>query len=201
MTALFAQQFKSVIVPKPAARMSQLWANRPTLYQSDKPATAWRTILGLESTNPLIAVGLNPSYATDLKSDRTISRIKEYAIWHGFDGYIMLNLSAQRTTYPIHLTPKLDAGLHRENMDMVAKTFDLYPQLHILAVWGEKINFRSYLKDSLQEILSLASSKPTTWLQIGPTTTKSGHPFHPSRGEYQPLYHFDIKVYFAANFR
>jgi hypothetical protein len=188
-------QYKTVTVPKPP-RLAQEWGHNMTIYDSDPAGNLWRTSLGIHGKNPLVVVGLNPSVATDEKSDRTITRIKEYASWHGFDSFVMHNLSAQRTKEPLLLSIKQDIELHRQNLKSIQDSLERDPNPHLLAVWGENIYLRSYLKLALQEIMAIATSKSATWLHIGPKFTRQGHPLHPVRGSYQPLYHFNVEDYF-----
>ena len=103
----------NVSVPKPL-NLSPGWPNNMTLYNSDPLANAWRTILGHDGVKPVIVIGLNPSYATDIKSDRTISRIKEYACWHGFDG--LPHPFSQPVPRPPPTAPNKSPPVHASNL-------------------------------------------------------------------------------------
>lgn len=46
----------------------------------------------------LFVVGLNPSTANDKIADRTMTRVLEFVEKAGYNGFVMLNLSAQRQT-------------------------------------------------------------------------------------------------------
>jgi hypothetical protein len=180
--------------------LSRDWGYNINIYSSDTDDKKWRCLLGMEGERPLIAIGLNPSRASKTKSDRTISRIKEYACWHGHDSFIMINLCAQRTPFPSELAQRLDKELYQQNMEAIKATFERFQQLCLLAVWGQNINLRTYLKEALKNIMIFTEAKDAIWLQIGPKMTKSGHPLHPARGHYLPLYEFNIEEYFKANF-
>ena len=52
----------------------------------------WRYTLGTRGERPLITIGLNPSTATQLKLDNTVTKVTKVARQCGFDSFIMLNL-------------------------------------------------------------------------------------------------------------
>lgn len=181
--------------------MFRIWGYDVNVYHSDRKGGYWRCSLGMDLGAPLIVIGLNPSTANDEKPDHTIRRIQEYACWHGYRGFIMLNLFAQRALYPKNLPDRPLAALHKKNVATIMRIFEKRENIDVLAVWGENIKLRTYLSDALQDIMKIAAAKNVTWLKIGPSLTQTGHPRHPSRGAYQPLYTFDIDKYYNTHFR
>ncbi len=60
-------------------------------YISEKRNTV-RYVLGRYEKNPMIAVGINPSIATNEKNDNTVTIIENIAKQRGYDGFIMFNI-------------------------------------------------------------------------------------------------------------
>ena len=145
-------------------------------------------------------IGLNPSTADKDKSDRTITRVRKYSEGN-FDGFFMINLSAQRTPHPSDLSQQLDSDLRDENLLHIKEMFSSYPAITILAAWGNNINRHPYLRESLKAIVELTLTKEVTWKHIGPHGTKMGQPRHPGRGAYQELQSFSIRDYLSNNLR
>jgi hypothetical protein len=75
-----------------------------------------RFLLGKSGKKKLFVIGLNPSTATDIKPDATITRVNKVAIQNGFDGFLMLNLYPLRATYPTDLPTLADVKLVQENV-------------------------------------------------------------------------------------
>ncbi|MBI2419155.1 MAG: DUF1643 domain-containing protein, partial [Ignavibacteriales bacterium] len=59
-----------------------------------------RFVLGETGKKTIICIGVNPSTATPDKLDPTLESVKRIAKHNGFDGWIMLNIYAQRSTDP-----------------------------------------------------------------------------------------------------
>ena len=117
--------------------------------------------------------GLNPSTADETKDDPTVKRCINRAKRMGFDGMIMLNIFAYRSTDPQGLleVPNPVGGWNDEVLRLVAAGAH-----GVIACWGTHgaINGRGafvlkLLKQSAKRLAVLA------W-------TKDGHPKH-------PLYH------------
>lgn len=157
-----------------------------------------RFALGMRGSNPLLAVGLNPSTADDSKPDQSISKLMGFAERNGYDGFIMLNLYPQRTPYPNRLHQRRQAALHAENMRAVQGILNQYPNVQLLAAWGSIIHHRTWLPDCLLQLNKLCEKSGQSWIQIG-NGTAAGHPRHPSRASYDlALKPFDIEAYLAT---
>ena len=153
------------------------------IYQNNKDNSA-RFTLGCSGKHPLFVLGLNPSTADDQKPDRTITKIITFAKNAHFDGFVMLNLYAQRTPYPNQLHVALNQDLHLANLEKIRECLGSFKQPSILAAWGGDLRLRPYLFECLQDIWKTAASVDPNWLKIG-ELTQNGHPRHPSRAAYK----------------
>lgn len=153
-----------------------------------------RYLLKKEGYNPLIVIGVNPSKATDIKSDSTITRIMGFVEYNGFDSFIMLNLYPQRCTNPKDLDKEINMEYHKENLRHISQTVSTLEHPVVLLAFGDMIEFRCYLKQCLKEIVAVLSLKNPQWKQIDTLTTR-GNPRHPLRTKYCELSDFDINMY------
>ncbi len=168
----------------------------PDVYFTNRTNTS-RFAVGVSGANPLYVIGLNPSTADDQKSDRTISKIINFAAINGFDGFVMFNLYPQRTPYPKRLPRNATMQLVHQNCRYLKKVLTKTEKIFLLAAWGSSIELRPYLPGCLKLLTKEIKSQNTTWLKIG-SLTKNGHPRHPSRASYkEKLQHFDIDAYLA----
>ena len=163
------------------------------VYQHNEDNTA-RYVLGLDGTNPLIVIGVNPSTADEKKSDPTIVRVMGYMQRNSFDGFLMINVYPERSTNPGNLSKELNQQLHRRNLLYIEGILAKHKNATILVAFGNSISIRSYLKGCFNDKINIASKYNPTWKQIG-NLTKCGNPRHPSRGFYQELADFDINYY------
>lgn len=162
-------------------------------YEGDKEK---RFLLGTKGKKTLLVIGLNPSVADRETNDLTIKKVSTFAERNSFDSFIMLNLYAQRTTYPNHLHQELNIELHNENLKHILQIISIKNNVSVLAAWGEKISARSYFPFCLQSIYEAIAKSKLEWFKIGEKPTKSGHPRHPSRISYSNAFTpFDISTY------
>jgi hypothetical protein len=78
---------------------------------------------------------MNPSYADDQITDRTVNRIIRASIDHGYSGWIMLNLYPERATRPRELQP-YDAKLSAANCAVIAEVLRGHGVTEVLGAWG-----------------------------------------------------------------
>lgn len=138
-----------------------------------------RFALEQDGNNVLFVIGLNPSTADDKKIDNTMQRVLGIVNRYGYDGYVMLNLSSERSTNPDYLAKELDTQMHKKNLQVISDYVQKYPHADVLVVWGDGITRRNYLPICLYDIRErLALNRK--WLRIGGTggITKNGHPRH-----------------------
>lgn len=139
-----------------------------------------RYILGEIGKNPLIFIGVNPSKARledgEIATDPTITRIKKFTSNHGYDGWIMLNLYPQVNEKPNELDDDCNITYININMEVIKTVFECFPDSKIIASWGNAITLKSYLKDSLKNILTIDAKRE--WYCRG-ELTKKYNPRHP----------------------
>jgi len=143
----------------------------------------WRYALGKHGPRKLLTIGLNPSTATQEKSDTTVAKVEGVAIRHGFNGFAMLNLYPIRSTNFNALPFDVDSQAYSENLDQVESFVAAEPNPVIWAAWGENIDARDYFLAAALELFSRLKQYDPTWQHLG-KLTKSGHPRHPSRLNY-----------------
>lgn len=142
-----------------------------------------RFVLAQKGKNNLLVVGLNPSTANALKHDGTTNNIEKIALANGFDGWVLYNLSPQRSPYPYQLNTKPDKVLMKQNISTLNKYLKEESQTikDIWMAWGNNIALKQfpYLKQSAREIIkSIERYNLNAWCI---KLTDKGHPFHPSQ--------------------
>ncbi|WP_312417357.1 DUF1643 domain-containing protein [Comamonas sp.] len=152
------------------------------LYHADQN-DQWRYTLGTSGTRPLITIGLNPSTATQEKSDPTVARVQKVAALNGYDGFVMLNLYPVRATDWSALPTRADAQAYARNLDEMEKLIAQYETPTLWAAWGETVVQRSYFLRARDELHARVAKYSPQWRMFGEPTA-SGHPRHPSRLNY-----------------
>lgn len=152
--------------------------------------------------NVLIVIGVNPSTADENKPDPTMQSVLRFVNAFGYDGFVMLNLSSERTTSPDGLAVSLDASMHRKNLAVITKMGKKYPDAPVLLAYGNLIEKRMYLEACFVAICATFDSN-RHWLCIGGTEgmTKYGHPRHPLYASVKMgLCEFDLPAYKAEHY-
>lgn len=137
----------------------------------------YRFTLELPGEKVLLVIGLNPSTANESIPDRTVSKVLKYAPSGGYDGFVMLNLSAERATKPGNLAEVNSEEMHRRNLNEIRAIAHKYPTADVLAAFGNGIGCRKYLKDAFRDIYDILGNG-RSWLKIG-SLTAWGNPRHP----------------------
>lgn len=146
------------------------WINEHT------PNDDARFVLGEKGKRPLICFGINCSTARPEKLDRTVRKVQLIAKQYKFDGWVMLNLYAQRKTNPKKMEWNKD--FHLRNLEHIGKVFKQHPNSFVWAAWGNEIERRLFLKVCLKEIAVKVNKYSPQWHHKGEKTIK-GHPRHP----------------------
>ena len=73
----------------------------------------------------LIVIGVNPSTADENKPDPTMQSVLRFLNSSGYDGFVMLNLSSERCTWPNDLATSIDMDMHKRNMEVVSDTHQI----------------------------------------------------------------------------
>ena len=169
------------------------WLYRPTTF------LPYRYVLGRRGTNPLICIGINPSTADPLRLDPTLQSVERIARHNGFDGFMMLNVYAQRATVPTDLDAACNPLLHRENLAAFRHVLSLCGGTPtVWAGWGTLIEKRPYLYDCLRDMIAVGQDYGARWVTAG-KRSKAGHPHHPLylRAD-SGLDDFDVEAYLYA---
>ena len=159
-----------------------------------------RFVLGNNGKNPLICIGINPSNATNQRSDKTIAKIQKIIQYNGYDGFMMINLCSKISPYPKDIPYKLADCYHNDNLRHIENVSKKYPNSDVLACWGNSFYMREYLPQILLDIVNKLG-KHRKWFYLK-DLTKKGNPRHPL-ARYIPfnseLKIFDIHSYIAKN--
>ena len=166
-----------------------------TIYKNNSNNSA-RFLLGEKGTKPLCIFGINPSTATDINSDQTATKIRNFASINGYDGYYIFNLYPMRATNPKLLHRHPNKKIINKNINIIQQTISPLNHVDIWAAWGNTIKMKPYLLNSLELIIKkLININNIKWYRCG-TLTNEGHPRHPSRLAYNnKLYKFNIRHY------
>lgn len=143
----------------------------------------WRFTLGKRGSRTLVTIGLNPSAATQEKSDTTVAKVEGVAERNGFDGFVMLNLYPVRSTDFNALPIGVDTRAFSENLRFIEALVASGPEPVIWAAWGNNVRARDYFVSSAKALISRLQKYGASWRHFGPLTS-TGHPRHPSRPDY-----------------
>jgi hypothetical protein len=142
-----------------------------------------RYVLGQNGKNNILVICLNPSTATAVKHDGTTDNIEKIARVNGFDGWILFNLSPQRTPHP-HKLDKDDASpFFEENLKHLMEYVNnpAFGIQNVWLAWGNNIHSPGfpYLKTQAIKMLEQLAAINLKYWCIKETTKK--HPFHPAK--------------------
>ena len=129
-----------------------------------------------KKTDRIMFIGLNPSTATELKNDPTVTRMINYAKSWKFGSITICNIFAFRATFPEDLK-KCKEPIGRENDEFI--TAEAKRSKMVVAAWG---NHGQLLQRS-QQLLELLGNVYHLGL------TKLGEPKHPLylKAELKPI--------------
>lgn len=166
------------------------------IYVTDRN-DALRYALGRRGPRCLLVIGLNPSTADQYTRDQTLTRVEGFTRRRS-SGLIMCNLYPLRATDPNDLPQRPDPALVRENTQQVVRLCREHDVQHIWAAWGDPIEKRPFLSTCLYRLYEALDAHPALWLKCG-STTRKGHPRHPSRLAYKHRFSpFDVARYIAG---
>lgn len=150
---------------------------------SNARGDAWRFTLGRSGKNPLLAVGLNPSTATQEKADTTVAKVERVAERAGYDGFVMLNLYPVRATDYRTLPAKVNREAFEANLQKIEEVVAGLSAPTVWAAWGASVTHFDYFLRARDELVRRLAPHGVKWLQLGEVTA-GGHPRHPSRLSY-----------------
>ncbi len=159
-----------------------------------------RYLLGQPGRINILIFGVNPSTACPGEGnlDPTIKKVRKMIMDDGYDGWIMANLYPLRATDPKDLPKEADKKLLEKNLKVLAALEKNYYIDRVWAAWGDTIDKRFYLGDTLYDIAELISN--VSWYYRG-TLTKSHNPRHPLYMKCDEPYEWFPVSDYAANWR
>jgi len=155
--------------------------HEPDFWEPDPGVQSHRFALGRTSMSsagapPLIAIGMNPSHARETQADKTVNRIIEASVHHGYAGWIMLNLYPERSPKPSRLSP-FDASLSAMNCAAIEDVLLRRGTTEVLGASGN-MPHRTLKRAKLdvQALLDRMGVRVFTWDAL----TNKKNPRHPS---------------------
>ena len=160
-----------------------------------------RYLLGQPGKVNLLIIGANPSTASpgEKNLEPTIRKIRKMAKEDWIDGWIMANLYPLRATDPDDLPMKADKKLLERNLKVLGALDNSYYIYRIWAAWGDIIDKRFYLGDTLYDIVDVLRGD-YEWYYRG-TLTRSGNPRHPLYMKNDEKYEWFSAGDYAAEWR
>ena len=150
------------------------------LYENNDDNSA-RFVLG-QVLNPngktLLCFGINPSTACPESLDNTIRKVISIGNYNGYENWIMLNIYPQRATNPDDMHSEPDDALRKANLLHIRKIAEAYPECDVLLAYGNLISKRKYLRECLDEILTVLSKEQGKKIKVI-KLTKANNPVHP----------------------
>lgn len=147
------------------------------IYKGDDKT---RFALGKAGTKPLAIFGINPSTADECKSDKTIEKIEKLISAWKYDGFLMFNLYAIRTSKSNNLPKNHGMDLLKQNANIIRNVLEKSNVRIVWAAWGDAFDRRNYFKNCLEKILP-ATKKNLSWKKCE-SLTQSQNPRHPLSG-------------------
>ncbi|MGC4604798.1 DUF1643 domain-containing protein [Enterococcus faecium] len=131
--------------------------------------------LGRKGENPIVAICMNPSAASEMISDRTINRVIKIGQALGNDGWIVFNTYPERATDAANMDT-YDENLSNQNLEVI-KNFIIENSItEVYGAWGD-LKYQA-LKKGKDELISLFRELKVNMYYFG-TLTKQGNPRHP----------------------
>ncbi len=160
-----------------------------------------RYILGQPGNRNMLVFGVNPSTATpgDNNIDPTVRKVRKLTAEDGYDGWIMVNLYPLRATDPRELPQKEDKKLLEKILKVLKALVKAYRIDAVWAAWGNTIDTRFYLGDTLYNIQEELEGD-FQWYYRG-AMTKDGNPRHPLYMKSGENYEWFPAGDYAANWR
>jgi hypothetical protein len=135
---------------------------------------------------------MNPSHAAETQADKTVNRLIEASVRHGYAGWVMLNLYPERSLKPSALSD-FDAALSAMNCSAIEQVLLLHGATEVLGAWGNMPHRTlKRAKADVQALLDRMGVQVFTWDPL----TKEGNPRHPSPPR-RPLPMLGPKQYLA----
>ncbi|MCW6662857.1 DUF1643 domain-containing protein [Aerococcaceae bacterium NML190073] len=147
----------------------------PTTYSEHH-----RFLLGRLGANPLVAVCMNPSAASEAYSDRTINRIITASERLGKDGWIVVNVYPERATNAA-LLEQFNPALAEQNCAIIIDFLQANRIDEVWGAWGD-LHYAPLVEG--KQMLLAALKQHHIKIYHFASLSKAGEPRHPlSRAE------------------
>jgi hypothetical protein len=150
---------------------------------TNSPDNRLRFTLGKSGGRKLLTIGLNPSTATQERSDTTAAKVEQVSRQKDFDGFVMLNLYPVRSTDFNQLPLNANKKALAKNLEVIETLVAAESHPTIWAAWGAHITARPFFVSFAVTIVERLQQYRVDWRHFGPLTI-AGHPRHPSRLNY-----------------
>jgi len=136
-----------------------------------------RFLLGQTGSQMLACLGLNPSTAEPEQLDRTLESVRRIAKHNKFDGWLMWNISSERSTDPGSLSSTPNYELHARNLAHILKSVSDHSITTVWLAFGNNIVVRDYMPVLLEDILTVLRPFDLKYKML--SMTQKGFPRHP----------------------
>ena len=144
---------------------------------TNTPDNAHRFLLGEQGKRMLACLGLNPSTAEPEQLDRTLESVRRIARHNRYDGWLMWNISSQRSTDPGGLAQHADYDMHALNLAHIVQSVSRHSIGHVWLAFGTNILVRDYMQVLLEDILTVLRPFDLQYTML--SMTQKGFPRHP----------------------
>lgn len=125
---------------------------------------------------PLISICMNPSFADQTQSDKTVNRLVRASKDNNHHGWMMLNIYPERATNASNLSP-YDPKLSETNCAVIKHQLRKYGASEVLGAWGDLKHLT--LKQAKEDVLVTLDQLGVRLFTFDELTTK-GNPRHPT---------------------
>jgi len=183
------------------------------IYENSPDNNA-RYLLGTQGYSTLIWFGINPNIATNMISGNTTNKINSFTKYCGYDSFLLINIYPERNSHAYNLND-FNVKYNETNQNAILQKLNILSKNQnrndIVAIWGDSIDDRDFLRNCLRDILFQINLDNLNWFSLlyskyeNPLTA-SGHPRHPAgiRGKFNnvvQLVPFYINQYINSNLK
>lgn len=154
---------------------------KPDIYEYDEDDNV-RYCLGNKGQNPLICIGINPSWACRDFSDPTMNLLikfykQESQSGKQYDSCIMMNPYPLRCSKPQDLPKEFNDKIMEKNLLYINNVFKENKNANVLVMWGNYIDTNDCFREAVIQILEKALEYDMNLFHIN-NLSKAGNPYH-----------------------